>query len=73
MPGKARGWWARVEARFANKDRSDGPFEITIRQAIVDTVFQGGRRVGYTLTAPELPGHDDRVAPVRVRDVEASR
>lgn len=43
------------------------------RQAIVDTVYQGGRRVGYTLTPPETPGYDLRVAPVRRRDVAAAR
>ena len=43
------------------------------RQAIVDTVYQGGRRVGYALTAPEVPGHDASVAPVRGRDTVAAK
>jgi oligopeptide transport system substrate-binding protein len=43
------------------------------RQAIVDIVYQGGRRIGYTLTPPEVPGHDAATAPVLQRDVAAAR
>jgi oligopeptide transport system substrate-binding protein len=43
------------------------------RQAIVDVVYQGGRRIGHTLTPPEVPGHDDATAPVRQRDVAAAK
>lgn len=43
------------------------------RQAIVDVVYQGGRRIGHTLTPPEVPGHDETIAPVRQRDVAAAR
>jgi ABC-type transport system substrate-binding protein len=43
------------------------------RQAVVDVVYQGGRRIGHTLTPPEVPGHDAAAAPVRQRDVAAAR
>lgn len=43
------------------------------RQAVVDVVYQGGRRIGYTLTPPEVPGHDAATAPVRQRDVAAAK
>lgn len=43
------------------------------REAVVNTVYQGGRRVGYTIVPPELPSYNADAAPVNHRDVAAAR
>ncbi len=43
------------------------------RKAIVDTIYQGGRRIGYAITPEEVPGSNPDVAPVTGRDVAAAK
>ena len=43
------------------------------RKAIVDVIYQGGRRIGHTITPPELDGLDDGKAPVQSRDIAAAK
>lgn len=43
------------------------------RQAIIDTVYSGGRRVATGFTPPGIPGYQDGLAEFARRDVERAR